>query len=267
MDGTIDLAAIAGLPVTLDPETLTLDFGDGITTDPLAQRRIEDIRPMLPDPEASGPDPLYSIYMDIRPPGLVHDLHARGLGYGAVVDSPGRIGGEFVRSQGHIHSSPPGTTTPYLEIYEFWHGTGAVYLQDAARPNLTDVMLVDVRAGDKLIIPPGWVHVVVNSGPTALAFGALYATGAELLYGPLRAMNGTAWAVLADGTFAANPRYDDPPRPHRTRAREYSEYGVTRDRPLLAAFADDHALYDYVVRPEAFPEVWETVIRDLREPS
>ena len=79
MDGGIDLTAIAGLPVRLDPETLTLVFGDGITTEPLAQRRIDDIRPMLPDPDATGPDPLYSIYMDVRVPGLADDLHARGL--------------------------------------------------------------------------------------------------------------------------------------------------------------------------------------------
>jgi len=267
MDGRIDLGDIAGLPVTLDPETLTLDFGPGITTDPLAQRRIEDIRQMLPDPAASGPDPLYSIYMDVRVPELAAALNARGLAYGAVVDSPGQIGDEYVRSQGHIHSSPPGSDVPYLEIYEFWYGSGAVYLQDAARPEVTDVVLVEVRAGDKLIIPPGWVHVVVNSGPTPLAFGALYAIEAELLYEPLRAMNGTAWAVLADGTFAANPRYIDPPPPARTQAREYPAFGISRAKPLLTTFAGNQEIYDYVVDPEHHPDVWTTVIRDLREAS
>jgi glucose-6-phosphate isomerase, archaeal len=264
MDSTIDLGDIAGLPVVLDPDALTLDFGAGITTEPLDQRRIDDIRQMLPDPEATGPDPLYSIYMDVRVPTLAAVLQARGLSYGAVVDSPGRIGNEYVRSQGHIHSSPPGTTTPYLEIYEFWHGTGAVYLQDAAQPDLTDVLLVDVQPGDKVIIPPGWVHVVINSGPAPLAFGALYASDATLLYEPLRAMNGTAWAVLADGSFAANPRYRNPPPPGRVQAREYPAFGIRRDWPLLTAFAGDHDLYDYVVDPERFPDVWSTVIRDFR---
>jgi glucose-6-phosphate isomerase len=267
MDGKIDLGATAGLPVTLDPDSLTLNFGPDIATDPLAQRRIDDIRQMLPDPEATGPDPLYSIYMDVRVPGLADDLRVRGLAYGAVVDSPGQIGAEFVRSQGHIHSAPPGSNIPYLEIYEFWHGTGAVYLQDAARPDLTDVMLVDVQPGDKVIIPPGWVHVVVNTGLEPLAFGALYALGAKLLYEPLREMNGTAWAVLADGTFAPNPRYRNPPYPVRTRAREYPDFGIRRAQPLLEVLAGDQSRYDYVVRPEAFPDVWGTVIRDLRSSS
>jgi glucose-6-phosphate isomerase, archaeal len=267
MGGTVDLSDIAGLPVVLDPARLTLDFGDGIATEPLAQRRIGDIREMLPDPNVTGPDPLYSIYMDVRVPDLSDQLDARGLAYGAVVDSPGQIGNEFVRSQGHVHSSPAGTTTPYLEIYEFWYGTGAVYLQDAAQPTVTDVMLVDVSPGDKLIIPPGWVHVVVNTGSTPLAFGALYAADAVLMYDALRALNGTAWAMLADGSFAANPRYQSPPRPGRVRAAEYPAFGIVRDRPVLTEFAGNPGRYDYVVRPEAFPEVWTTVIQDLQAGS
>lgn len=261
----IDLSETAGLPVVLDPESLTLQFGDGIVTEPLVQRRIDDIRAMLPDPGATGPDPLYSIYMDVRVPGLADRLDARGLAYGAVVDSPGQIGDEFVRSQGHIHSAPPGTATPYLEIYEIWHGAGAIYLQDSASPTLTDAILVDVGVGDKLVIPPGWVHVVVNTGPEPLAFGALYAIGARLIYEPLRALNGAAWAVLADGSFAANPQYRDPPLPTRIRAREYPEIGIDRKTPLLAAFARDPHQYDYVVQPEQFPAVWTTIIADLRK--
>lgn len=264
MGRTIDLSEAAGLPVTLDPETLTLEFDDGIVTEPLVQRRVDDIRAMLADPGATGPDPLYSIYMDVRIPALARQLDERGLAYGAVVDSPGNVGDEYVRSQGHIHSAPVGSTTPYLEIYEFWCGTGAVYLQNAAQSSLTDVILVEVHARDKLIIPPGWVHVVVNTGSTPLAFGALYAADAELIYEPLRALNGTAWRVLADGSFAPNPQYQNPPYPSRVRAVEYPEFGIVRSQPILAEVAQNPDRFEYVVQPESFPDVWSTVVQDLR---
>lgn len=267
MANGVDLSDIAGIPVRLDPERLTLDFGDGISTAPLAQRRIEDIRQMLPDPDAMGPDPLYSIYMDVRVPGLAERMAARGLAYGAVVDSAGSIGKEYVRSQGHIHSAPAGSDVPYLEIYEFWHGSGAIYLQDVAGVDVGEVYLVQVEPGDKLIIPPGWVHVVVNTGSTPLAFGALYAAGAELIYEPLRKLGGTAWAVLTDGTCEPNPRYRNPPAPVVTKAREYPEFGVSRDRPILAELSETPDRFDYVVQPEAFPDVWSAVIQDLRTQS
>lgn len=264
MTEKIDLSDAAGLPVILDPASLTLTFGDGVTSNSVEQRRIADIRAMLRDPEAEGPDPLYSIYMDVRPSALGRQLADRGLGFGAVVDSPGRIGREYVRSQGHIHSAPAGTNVPYLEIYEIWHGSGQIYLQDRAERSVTAVALVEVGKGDKVIIPPGWVHVVVNTGPTPLAFGALYALDATLIYEPLRKLGGTAWAVLADGTFACNPRYDSAPRPVTVRAREYPEYGIVRSLPILTAFGGQPDRYDYVVSPQDFAGVWSTVIDDLR---
>lgn len=264
MTSRVDLSDVAGMPVTLDPERLTLEFGQGITSAPLEQRRIDDIRQMLPDPDASGPDPLYSIYMDVRIPGLADRLRARGLAYGAVVDSAGSVGDEFVRSQGHVHSAPPGSDTPYLEIYEIWHGSGAIYLQDAANPDLNETYLIEVRVGDKVLIPPGWVHVVVNSGSTPLAFGALYAADAQLIYDSLRALGGTAWAVRTDGGVTPNPRYRNPPPPVRTQAKEYPQFGLTRDRPVLDVLADAPDRYDYVVAPQEHAAVWGTVIRDLR---
>jgi glucose-6-phosphate isomerase, archaeal len=265
MANRVDLSDVAGMPVTLDPERLTLDFGEGIDSAPLEQRRIDDIRQMLPNPDATGPDPLYSIYMDIRVTGLSEGLRARGLAYGAVVDSAGSVGDEYVRSQGHVHSAPDGSDVPYLELYEIWHGSGAIYLQDAAKPVLNEVYLIDVGVGDKVLIPPGWVHVVINSGPTPLAFGALYATDAVLIYDSLRALGGTAWAVRADGEFEQNPRYRNPPRPVRLQAKEYPQLGLTRDRAILDVLASDPDRYDYVVDPEGWPDAWGTVIRDLRD--
>jgi glucose-6-phosphate isomerase len=151
-----------------------------------------------------------------------------------------------------------------LEIYEIWYGSGLIYLQDAARPDLREVYLVDVEPGDKLIIPPGWVHVVVNSGPTPLAFGAIYAVDARLIYDSLRELGGTAWAVQTDGSYAPNPAYRNPPKPLRTRAREYPSFGITRDHPVLKVFQDDPEIFDYVVRPAEHSEVWSKVIEDLR---
>ena len=105
----IDLSHYAGFEVRLDPEELTLAFGAGITTAPVTVRRLDEVRPLLRDPDAAGPDHLYTIYMDIRVPGFAEALRAHGLGYGAVVYNHGALGGEALRSQGHVHSAPAAT--------------------------------------------------------------------------------------------------------------------------------------------------------------
>ena len=67
--------------------------------------------------------------------------------------------------------------------------------------------MVEAGPGDKVVIPPGWAHATVNVGDGPMAFGAVYALEAQLLYEPLRRLQGTAHYVLADGTLEPNPRY------------------------------------------------------------
>jgi hypothetical protein len=59
-----------GFRVSLEPETLTLRFGPGIRTAPVTVRYLDEVRPMLQDPEATGPDHLYTIYVDVKVRGV-----------------------------------------------------------------------------------------------------------------------------------------------------------------------------------------------------
>jgi glucose-6-phosphate isomerase, archaeal len=253
----IDLGRFAGFQVVLDPAALSLSFGSGITTAPAAVRRLDEVRSLLRDPTASGPEHLYTIYMDIRVPDRVEALRSLGLGYGAVVYNAGALGAEALRSQGHVHSAPETTGVAYSEIYEFWHGHGLVYMQDRATADVTDVIVVEAGPGDKVVIPPGWAHATVNLGDGPMAFGAVYALEARLLYEPLRELQGTAHYVLADGTFEANPRYRSVPPPRRKPPHEIPQHGIGRGRPALAG---EIGLLDLVSRPERYPAVFERLV-------
>src|SRR5512147_492352 len=112
----IDLTPYAGYGVRLDPEALALEFASGITTAPVQVRRLDEVRALLRDPASEGPEHLYTIYMDVRVPGLADTLRAHGLGYGAVVYNHGTLGREALRSQGHVHSLAPDTGVGYSEL-------------------------------------------------------------------------------------------------------------------------------------------------------
>jgi glucose-6-phosphate isomerase len=249
----IDLSQYAGFEVRMDPEALTLSFGAGITTAPVQVRRLEEVRALLRDPQSAGPEHLYTIYMDIRVPGASEAMRASGLGYGAVVYNHGALGREALRSQGHVHSIAPESGVGYSELYEFWHGRGLVYMQDAATGEVGDVIVVEAGPGDKVAIPPGWAHATVNTGHEPMAFGAVYALDAKLLYEPLRRRQGTAHYVLADGTLEPNPRYASVPPARRTPAHRIPECGVEPGRPALAG---DVARLDFVSRPDRYPALW-----------
>lgn len=253
----IDLSGQAGFPVTLGEASLTLRFGPRITTAPVVIRRLDEIRPLLRDPGAAGPEHLYTIYMDVRVPGRADELAALGLGYGAVVYNHGALGGEALRSQGHVHSAPAATGVAYSELYEFWLGRGLVYMQDSATADVKDAIVVEAGPGDKVLIPPGWAHATVNLGEGAMVFGAVYARDARLLYEPLRALQGTAHYVLADGSLEPNPRYARVPPARRLRPHEVPELGIRRGRPALAGELGGLAI---VSRPERYLEVWDRLV-------
>ena len=253
----IDLTARAGFPVWLDPEGLTLTFDPGITTAPVVVRRLDEVRGLLQDPAATGPDHLYTIYMDVRVPGVGDTLRANGLGYGAVVYNHGALGREALRSQGHVHSVAPDTGVGYSELYEIWHGRALVYMQDSATADVGDVIVVEAGPGHKVAIPPGWAHATVNVGDGPMAFGAVYALDARLLYEPLRRLQGTAHYVLSDGSLEPNPRYRSLPQARRCAPHELPEVGVASGRPALAG---DAARLAFVARPERHPQLWNRLV-------
>jgi glucose-6-phosphate isomerase len=195
--------------------------------------------------------------MDIRLPGRVQALRSLGLGYGAVVYNHGALGAEALRSQGHVHSAPASTGVAYSEIYEFWCGRGLVYMQDSATAHVSDAIVVEAGPGDKVVIPPGWAHATVNLGDSPMAFGAVYALEARLLYEPLRALQGTAHYVLADGTLEENPRYRAVPAARRQSPHEVPGHGIGHGRPALSG---DLSRLDLVSRPERYPEVWKRLV-------
>jgi glucose-6-phosphate isomerase len=256
----IDLSQYAGFEAYLEAETLTLAFGAGTTTAPVTVRHLDEVRPTLQDPAAAGPDHLYTIYMDVKVPGVTDALAGRGLGYGAVVYNHGALGRELLRSQGHVHSVPA-TGVGYSELYEFWHGRGLVYMQSSVEAEVDEVIVVEAGPGDKVAIPPGWAHATINAGDEPMVFGAVYAPAAELLYEPLRKRQGTAHYVLADGTLEANPEYRRVPEPRRQPAHALPEQGIEPGRPALAALGQDETRLDFVSRPEAFPALWERLTR------
>lgn len=252
----IDITQQSGLDLRLDTDHLALDFGSGVAHPAAHTRHLAEVRPSLEDPHAEGPDHLYTIYMDIYRQQDRQALLDQELLYGAVVYNHGTVGRERLRSQGHIHSEKPGTGLRYSEIYEFWSGQGFVYLQRECTPEVTGAYLVRVGPGDKLVIPFGWVHLVVTLGDEVLSFGAWCARRNELEYEQLRALGGPAHFVQADGTVLRNPRYRAVPEVRRASAADFPTLGIPTDRPIYTSWREQPELYRFMASPELVGDIW-----------
>jgi len=251
-----DLKPVAGLDLTLNEEQLTLRFGPGIAHPAPEIRTLAQVRPMLEDPGARGPERLYSIYMDIYRDADADALHAQRLLYGSVIYNHGAIGQERLRSQGHIHSEKRGVGLRYSEVYDFWTGRGFVYLQKEPTPEVTRAYLVQVEAGDKVVIPFGWVHLVVTLGEDVLSFGAWCARDNTLEYAELRALGGPAHFVQADGSVITNPRYRSVPQVAYATAADFPDLGIPQDKPIYTSWLESPDLFAFMANPEIIGDIW-----------
>ena len=254
-----DIRALSGLDLELDEARLALAFGPEVAHPDGERRSLEQVRSMLEDPKARGPEHLYTIYMDIYRRQDQAELHRQGLLYGAVVYNHGSVGQERLRSQGHIHSPKPGIGLRYSEIYEFWSGQGYIYLQKECDPRVSRAFLVRVGPGDKLVIPFGWVHLVITLGDEVLSFGAWCARENHLEYERLRALGGPAHFVQADGSVVVNRRYSSVPEVQYATARDFPSLHIPHDRPIYTSWLERPELYAFMASPELVGDIWSSL--------
>lgn len=249
-----------GLDIRFSRDTIDFTFGPGLLGPVLEYRSLAAIRQSLRDPNATGPDPVYAIAMDVARNEDFAELKKRMLLFGIVTYAKGRLGNEPVRSQGHVHAIAPhcGWSTP--ELFEIWQGRAIIYGQENSGDEPGRCIAVHAGPGDKVVIPPGWAHYVVNADVNSiLVFGAWCDRQYGFDYTQMRAHHGLAWfpLVAEDGeiTWERNPRYAPSSLSVRA-ARDYSELGIPVTLPIYECFRRAPHSVQWVSEPAQFEELW-----------
>lgn len=249
------------LAVRLSAGPLAFEYGQDVFGPLPELRRLDAIRYSLLSPSCDGPDPVYCIAMDVGRQEHADALRQRMLLFGVVAYEKGRLGEEPVRSQGHVHALAPhcGWSTP--ELVEIWQGNAIVYVQETVEDRPGRCIAIAAGPGEKVVIPPGWAHCIINQNPEArMVFGAWCDRQYGFQYDGVRAHQGLAWRpLLRDGGIAwqRNPSYA-PSRLASRSARAYPELGVS-DLPIYEQFARDQNCVQWVSEPALVKDLWEAL--------
>lgn len=175
--------------------------------EPYAARTHKQMTDVLMNPEASGPAVHY------------HMIRGGSKKKNITVLEPGTVAGEYIKTYGHYHVGD------LDETYWFVAGEGVVLQQKLVDPNDPSVILefkvVKVKEGDSVYMPPGYGHLMVNTGSNWLVMvddspvegpddSASMPGHAD--YGPVKQMRGFAYYVVdRDGAPALkrNPLYKE----------------------------------------------------------
>jgi len=251
-----------GFAITPTKKPMGFIYGNDVFGPEVENRKLDDIRKSLMDPQSEGPDIVYAIAMDVgkmRHRELLKDMH---LLYGVVTYAAGKLGKEPIRSQGHIHkvSDYSGWSTP--EVYEIWSGEAIIYMQEYADDQPGRCFAVYAKPGDVVIVPPYWTHATISANPDKpLTFGAWCDRDYGFYYEKVRAHNGIAWFPVFNEQnqieWIPNPKYKTSELTIKAPA-DYSDLGIQKGISIYKTFEDNPDTFLYVPQPQLKEEVWET---------
>jgi glucose-6-phosphate isomerase len=241
-------------------DDLTFSYDESIFGPQPEFRRLDDIRRSLRNPNCDGPDPVYSIVMDVGRREHRDELARRMLLFGVVVYAAGQLGEEPVRSQGHIHAVAPhcGWSTP--ELFEIWEGRAIIYAQESAEDDPGRCFAISAGPGEKVVVPPGWAHAVINADPEIpMMFGAWCDRQYGFVYDAIRAHGGLAWFPVLDGQKKI---HWEPNHSYRASSlsmrgpRTYPELGLDPSTPIYEQFANHPDSVQWISDPARVASKW-----------
>ena len=249
-----------GFAIAVEKDPMHFSYGEGVYGPTPEIRSLEQIRASLMDPNCAGPAEVYCIAMDVAREEDREDLIARNLLYGVVTYQKGQLGREPIRSQGHIHAVSPSCGASTCEVYEIWDGEACIYMQESGSDDAGNCYAVFGKAGDVIIVPPGWVHATVNASPTEpMTFGAWCVRDYGFDYTDVRRHNGIAFfPLLEEGklVWVPNKSYRSG-RLMEKRARTYPDFGLERGKSIYLQYREKRERFEFVTNPLRYPELWE----------
>ena len=264
----LDLSNLAGYPLKFDPATVGLSFGSGMRMPQYSTRELDALRPVLLDSDADGPEVIYWMFRNTGMPEDAGLYEAHHLRYDISAFLPCMLGREYMKTSGHYHPMIPGTRYSYPEVYEVLHGEALYIMQSlddyVATPDdvvVSDVILCRVKAGQKIVMPPGYGHVTVNTLDEPLLMSNWVSSRFSSFYGTTEAARGFAWYVVDNAgqpAYLENPNYRrGVPAIRWAEVREVPELGLTWDVPMYRACAAAPEKFKFLNKPWQYVDlIW-----------
>lgn len=256
----IDLKEKSGLGLRFDINNQKMFFDKDLQSSLPAIRTINQMQEVLLDKDVRQPRELYYMYRDIYRLPDKEILEKYKLRYDVTVIKPSCLGREYMKTAGHYHVKDFG------ELYEIVSGRCFCLLQRSNLGNdlvIKEVILVEAVAGQKIVIPPGFGHILINLGPDYLITSNWVSNVFESRYELYRKAEGAAYFVTkGDGEFKTTPylkvragfirnkNFDEVANINFVQpAREIKKFGLIENKPMYNLINENPAALNFLNHP------------------
>lgn len=254
----IDLEKVSGLPIEINDDN-SLKFKSPLPEVKPAVRTFEEMKPVLMEPDAKPPfEEMYYMYRNVHFKEHEDMLQKLNVGYDITVVPPGKIGNEFIKTVGHYHATKAGTSIAYPEVYEVLNGHALFLLQkmDPLFQELITVIAMEAKAGDKVIYPPNYGHIIVNIGTEVLVTSNWVGDQFERLYQQVSDRHGMGYYVVADDAggfkFVPNKNYEKHPEVRVLTNKFMDRFDIMGNEPMYTIGTNKPDALEFLNHPEKY---------------
>jgi glucose-6-phosphate isomerase, archaeal len=146
----------------------------------------------------------------------------------------------------------------FPELYVVLDGEAIYLLQNL---DLSDVVAVNARAGDKVLVPPNYGHITINRSNKTLKMANFVAKDFTSLYNPYKDRAGGAYFFTKEG-WIKNERCPEAAQLRKVEApdgKSLRKLGLVKEREMYSLLKEPELL-DYLTMPEGHLDVFEGII-------
>jgi glucose-6-phosphate isomerase len=253
-----DLKKESGLSVYLKDD-FKLDLDIKLLGGEFSARTISDMTKVIKDKIKINNDPLYYVYRDVRERIDDEKIKSIGLRYDITVILPKMLGSEFNKTYGHYHPLKDETDLTYPEVYEVISGTALCLLQKMGKneDELDEIYLVEVKSGEKIIMPPNFGHITINPLLVPLVMSNWVAAEFSSEYELYEKYHGGGYYLVADDKAEGykaikNKSYKKVSKLIKAKPKELKQFGLNFGQPLYSSGSKNIGKLNFLVNPEKF---------------
>ena len=214
----------------------------------ISKRMVFDMKPVFRNPEAAGENGVfYEVYRNLEIGG--------GKARYDITEIPQqKIGGEFAKTFGHYHKGPQSDLYEVLEGYAYF----LIQRYENNPAEIKEAYIVEASAGEKVVTPPNFGHLAINTGDTDLVL-ANWVGFVEYDYETIKKYRGGCYYVLdADGNIELeqNKNYKSVPELKKLKQCDIPEFGIKNgaEYPIWDLKNEPEKL-DWLAHPEKYKEL------------
>lgn len=256
----IDLKKTSGLPLKYDERKYELFFNNKKLKPDI--RKLSQIKDVCHSKVSNltRDKNLYYMYRDVS---KTNKMEEESLRYDVTVIPPNMIGDEFVKTAGHYHPDEAPHVS-YPELYEVLYGEAHILIEEINKENeVVKNYLIIAKKGDKVLIPPNYGHITINTRDTPLVMANIVEAKFKSNYEPIKRRHGASYYIIQKSSKGSSPvivknhNYNKVPLLKEFVPKPFKKFGIEKNTPMFTEARKYPEKFLYLVKPHKYLKLFK----------